>query len=299
MNNQELGWSATLFTIFLCTLFGSNAVAVKISLSGMGAFTNAGVRFTLAAIAIGLWAWGSGQSFRLQPGQTVQLLIVAAIFTLQLSLFHLGLSWTNASRTVLLSNLQPFFTLFLAHFFIAGDRITWRKLSGIILGFGGVVFVFAENIAAGSNGNVRQGDLVILLTALVWACNAVYVKRIIAQFRAFHTVFYPMLFSVPVFFLLALITREEMFYDMSSDVITALLYQSFVSASFGFVAWNTMLQRYGAVALHSFLFIMPIAGVILGGLLLKEPITPKIVIALLLIATGILIVQLQPTAYKR
>jgi drug/metabolite transporter (DMT)-like permease len=64
-----------------------------------------------------------------------------------------------------------------------------------------------------------------------------------------------------------------------------------VTASFGFVTWNTMLQKYGAVALHSFVFIMPIAGVALGGLLLDEPITPKIIIALLLITSGILVVH--------
>ncbi len=296
MNNQELGWSATLFTVFLCFLFGSNAVAIKISLSGIGVFTNAGVRFGLATIAIGLWAWSSGRSFRLQEGQALQLLIVSAIFTLQLSLFHLGVSKTNASRTVLLSNLQPFFTLFLAHFFISGDRISWRKILGIVMGFSGVVFVFAETTSV--SAEIRSGDLIILVTAFVWACNAVYVKRIIGNFRAFHTVFYPMMLSVPIFFLLAWSTREVMFFNLTPDVLGALFYQSFVSASFGFVAWNTMLQRYGAVALHSFLFIMPIAGVLLGGLLLKEPITTNITVALILIASGILIVQLKPGAVK-
>ncbi|MGD8669395.1 MAG: DMT family transporter, partial [Desulfobacterales bacterium] len=74
----------------------------------------------------------------------------------------------------------------------------------------------------------------------------------------------------------------------------ALLYQSLVTAAFGFVAWNTLLQKYGAVALHSFIFIMPISGVALGGLVLGEPITVKILIALALIVAGILIVHLKP-----
>jgi drug/metabolite transporter (DMT)-like permease len=67
-----------------------------------------------------------------------------------------------------------------------------------------------------------------------------------------------------------------------------------VTAAFGFVAWNTLLQKYGAVALHSFIFIMPISGVALGGLVLGEPITVKILIALALIVAGILIVHLKP-----
>ncbi|UCH21743.1 MAG: DMT family transporter, partial [Deltaproteobacteria bacterium] len=66
-----------------------------------------------------------------------------------------------------------------------------------------------------------------------------------------------------------------------------------IASSFGFVAWNTMLKRYGAVSLHSFLFIMPIAGVFLGGIVLGEPITFKILLALLLIVSGISIVHLK------
>jgi drug/metabolite transporter (DMT)-like permease len=45
--------------------------------------------------------------------------------------------------------------------------------------------------------------------------------------------------------------------------------------------------------MHSFLFIMPIAGVFLGGLILGEPITLNILAALLLIVSGISIVNLK------
>jgi drug/metabolite transporter (DMT)-like permease len=64
-----------------------------------------------------------------------------------------------------------------------------------------------------------------------------------------------------------------------------------VTASFCFVAWITLLQKYGAVALHSFIFIMPVSGVVLGGWVLGEPITANILIAMLLIVSGILIIQ--------
>ena len=45
------------------------------------------------------------------------------------------------------------------------------------------------------------------------------------------------------------------------------------------------------VSLHTFIFIMPVVGVLLGGLILKEPITGNILIALVLIVTGIFITQ--------
>jgi drug/metabolite transporter (DMT)-like permease len=103
-----------------------------------------------------------------------------------------------------------------------------------------------------------------------------------------------MIFSAPIFFLEALIWDAAMVSQLDLKVIGALLYQSLITATFGFVTWNTLLQKHGAVALHSFIFIMPIAGVALGGLVLGEPVTVKILTALALIVAGILVVHLKP-----
>jgi drug/metabolite transporter (DMT)-like permease len=138
-SNQELPFLTILFTVFLCTLFGSNAVAIKMSFDGVGVFTTAGIRFSIAAIVIFFWASSTGQPLALKKGQVHQMLILSVLFWAQLSLFYLGLSKSNASRGTLLANLVPFFILFLAHFFIPGDRITRKKFFGILLGFGGIV----------------------------------------------------------------------------------------------------------------------------------------------------------------
>ena len=290
--NQELSFAAGMFTVFLCILFGSNAVAVKLAFTGIGVFTSASIRFTIAAITIFLWARFTGRTIGLKKGQMHQVLIFSALFTVQLSLFYLGLSKSNASRGTLLANLLPFFILFLAHFFIPGDRITKRKLYGILLGFGGVAFMFLEKkgVAAG----FRTGDLIILLAVIIWSISALYLKRIISTFVPFQLVLYSTLFSVPFFFFEALLWDGTMVSRLDAPVIGSLLYQSLITASFGFVAWNTMLKKYGAVSLHSFLFIMPIAGVAMGGLVLGEPITIKILLALALIVSGILVVHWHP-----
>jgi drug/metabolite transporter (DMT)-like permease len=297
MHNQqpvdpELPISAMAFTIFLCAIFGSNTVAVKVTFSGLGVFTTAALRFCLAAMAIFLWARLTGRSIVLKKGQIHQVMIFSALFTVQLSLFYLGLSKSNASRGALLSNLLPFFILFLAHFFIPGERITRRKFFGILLGFIGVVFMFLDEQAV--QAGFFAGDLIILAAVTVWSCATVYLKRIISTFPPFQVVLYSTMFSVPLFFLGALIWDPTMVAHLNAPVMGALLYQSLVSASFGFVAWNTMLKKYGAVALHSFAFVMPISGVTLGGLLLGEPINIKILLALAFIVSGIFVVHWHP-----
>lgn len=290
--NQEISLAASMFIVFLCILFGSNAVAVKLAFTGIGVFTSAAIRFTIATITIFLWARFTGRTIGLKKGQIHQVLIFTALFTVQLSLFYLGLSKSNASRSTLLANLLPFFILFLAHFFIPGDQITRRKLYGILMGFGGVAFMFLEKkgVAAG----FRTGDLIILLAVVIWASSAIYLKRIISAFIPFQLVLYSTLFSVPFFFFEALLWDDTMVSRLDAPVIGSLLYQGLITASFGFVAWNTMLQKYGAVSLHSFLFIMPIAGVAMGGLVLGEPITFKILLALVLIVSGIIVVHWHP-----
>ncbi len=280
---------ATLLASFLCILFGGNTVAIKISLSGLGVFSVAAIRFGIAAVVISLWAWGTHQPLRLKRTQLQHLMAIGVIFFIQLSLFIFGLSKTYASRGTLLANIQPFFVLFLAHFFVPGDRITGRKLLGIVLGFAGVVFVFLEQKSGGTD--LRQGDMIILAAAFVWACSAVYTKNILAGLLPFQVVLFQTLVAAPLFLLGAGVSGEFADNRFGLEVVTAVIYQGLIATSFGFVAWNTLLQKHGAVALHSFIFLMPVTGVALGGAVLGEPITIQILVALVLIAAGILIVN--------
>jgi drug/metabolite transporter (DMT)-like permease len=137
----------------------------------------------------------------------------------------------------------------------------------------------------------RTGDLIVLLAVLIWSCSTVYLKRVIGTFSPFQIVLYSTLFSVPFLLIEALLWDDVMVFHLGVTVVGALLYQSLVTASFGFVAWNTLLKKYGAVSLHAFVFIMPIAGVTLGGLVLGEPITFKLLLALVFIVSGILVVH--------
>jgi drug/metabolite transporter (DMT)-like permease len=137
----------------------------------------------------------------------------------------------------------------------------------------------------------------ILTVAFLWAGNTVYIKRIIHTFEPFHMVLYPIIFSVPFFFIAGFIWDDQMVTFINTKILISLLYQSLITASFGFVAWNYLLQKYSAVSLHSFIFIMPISGVLLGGLILAEPITINLLLALLLIVSGIVVVNLKTRRY--
>lgn len=282
-------FSFTLLAASLSIAFGANAVAIKMSLAGIGPFTAAGFRFLIASLTIFLWARITGRSIRVRRDQIATLFVLWVLFVCQMSLMYFGIHMSNASRATLITNLQPFFVLFLAHLLIRNERITLRKVLGLCLGFGGVCLLFVER--EGVAEQFRTGDLLIVATTLLWASSTVFTKRVIHVFTPYLVVLYPMLFSVPFLFLEGFLWDERMIGDVNLKVVAALLYQALVAASFGFIAWNTLLQRHGAVMLNSFNFLMPIAGVFLGWWLLQEPMGVHIRLSLALVTAGIVVIQ--------
>ena len=288
---------AALYTMFLCILFGANTVAIKISLTGLGIFTTAGLRFAIATVVIALWALATGKPLGLTRRQALLLLPLAVIFFFQLALFYFGQSMTSASHGALISNILPFVVMVLAHYFIPGETIRWRKVGGLVLGFAGVAVLFLDT--AGNSGSALLGDFLVLLAVLVWATNAVYVKKIIAEFHPLQVALYPMAVTVPLYFLCGWLWDGQMIRSLDGPVLHSLLYQALVTASYGFVAWNTLISRYGATALHSFVFIMPVSGVFLGVVLLGEPLTAHLLLAIVLVTVGLLVVNGREGAWRR
>jgi drug/metabolite transporter (DMT)-like permease len=289
--NDAVTPRAALFIVLLCTVFGANAVAIKFTITGLGPFSAAVLRFSLGAAVIAAWARWRGLPFVIKAPERGPMLFLALLFAGQINLFYLGMSRTYASRAALIVNLVPFFVLIMAHFFIPGDRLSLRKLAGILLGFCGVAILITDGHAL--SGQLRSGDLVVLSATILWSANAVYSKKVIHRFVPFQIVLYPTLAATALFAVEAWYFEGLMVHSLNLPILAAIGYQSLVVTAFGFVSWNTLLSRFGAGTLHSFVFIMPLAGVLFSGLLLDEPITPRLLTAGLLITAGILVIHLR------
>ena len=297
VSESGLPLGASLFCVFLTILFGANAVAMKISLTGLGPFTTAGMRFSVAALAIMVWALLTGKPLLVRNGQFKKLMVLGAVFFVQLSLFYLGMTRTTASHGTLIANLLPFVVMVLAHFFIRGDRIVLKKTLGLVFGFTGVIVLFSDTGA--SSEDMMVGDLCVLLAVVVWGINAVYTKRIIPAFHPVQITVFPMLMASPLFLFCGFLWDGGMVKTVNTEIIAALLYQTFVTASFGMVAWNSMIRKYGATSLHAFVFIMPLSGVFLGVTLLGEPVTFRLILAVVLVVTGLIVVNTTASVSKK
>jgi drug/metabolite transporter (DMT)-like permease len=287
---RSLSLASSALAAGICALWGANTVAIKFSLEGFGPFTAAAVRFGLSLVLLWVWAAATGRPLRPAARSVRPLVVNAILFAVQLALVYVAFTYTSASHGALITNLQPFMLLFLAHFFLTGDRITVLKLAGLVLGCAGAVCVFMDR--EGASDAVMLGDLLLLGATAVWAGSAAYTKHLLRNISSVQIVFYQLLFSLPLFALAAPLLDAPMVGRVGSGVVIAIGFQVLLTTGFAFVAWTRLMEIHGAVALHAFVFLIPVAGVISAGLILDEPITAMTLAALVLITAGILLVQI-------
>ena len=289
--NADMTLAGAVLTVFLCMLFGGNGVAMKFSYTGLGTFTAAGLRFSLASALLICWSLYRNIPLKLTRMQWRLILVQNLIFCFQVGGFHLGLAHTTASHAAIISNALPFLVLILAHFFIPGDRITLKKGIGILMGFSGVVILFFDRPGLGAG--IYKGDIIVVAAVTCWSISAIYIKRINEHFHAVQITLFQTVIAIPAFFICGWFLDGGMVGEITPKVAGSVLYMGAVTACFGFVAWNTMLKKFGASVLHSFVFIIPLAGVSFGVLFLDEPVTPHLLVAVVCIVSGIVVVNLK------
>ncbi len=279
--------SAKIITVavFLAFLWGGNSVALKAALGDLPPFMIGGLRFSLATLAIFLWATYSRIPLIPKKTEIIPLIILSLLFTAQIGLINLGTKFTYASHTTVIINLNPFFTAVLAHFFIKGDHLTLRKIFGLIVAFGGVLIVFRGNLNL--DFNYILGDLIVLGSAfLLGICN-IFVKLLIQDINIYRLLIWQMALSLPIFFCLSLCLEDMKEHHFSMIAMSSILYQGLVIGGFCFVGWTLILKRHSPSKMSAIFFATPLFGVALSHIFLKEPITANLAIGAILVAIGI------------
>ncbi len=273
-----------------CLVWGGAMVAIKIGLSGAPPLSAAGIRFTLASLTILSLSAVRGKGLPLGVGSRRPALLLGLLLVVQHGLFNLGINLTTASRAAVFLYSQPVFVAILAHLFISADRLNRAKLLGIGLSFLGLLVAFAERLHA-YNPGVLLGDGLVLLSAFCWAIGTIYQKGLLAFIDPSALVYYQMVVAFPIFFLLSLFFEPALIIALNAKIVLAFIYQGVIAAGLTFAAFAALLKRHSASLLSSFIFLAPIFGVLLGHLLLQDPLTSYLGVGLGLVAVGIFIVN--------
>ena len=131
----------------------------------------------------------------------------------------------------------------------------------------------------------------MLTSGFILGVLGVYTKVVVQRINAHRLLFWQMVFALPIFFGLGLIFERSSPHTLTYSLVLAICYQGIVVAGFCFVAWTLILKRFSASKASAFLFSTPLFGVGLSSLILREPITPYLIIGAVLVAGGIYVVN--------
>ncbi len=284
--------TAVLLMVLLCLIWGGNYVSIKISNAGIPPILGAAVRSVFAWIL--LWAYASrrGLAIFFPVADLIHGAAVGFLFAMSFLFLYWGMVFTDVARAVIFISTHPFWVALAAHFLLPNERLTWKRLPGLVLAFAGLVSVF--EVQSATPGSLHwMGDLMELAAALFWAATIVYIKWFIWNRPISHlqTLSAQLLFSIPVLFAGSLILERGQIVSLTPEVLSAFAYQVLVVAVFSYLLWFWMIYRYPVTQLVAFTFLSPLFGVLLSGLLLDEYIPLRLYVGLALVATGLYVVN--------
>ena len=132
-----------------------------------------------------------------------------------------------------------------------------------------------------------------LSAAIFWAATTLYIKRTTEKMTIdhFQTLFAQLIYSFPLLALGSVLFELPAHLDLNLVVLTSLFYQSVVVAFASYLVWFWLIQRHMVSRLAAFTFMTPLFGVILGGLVLDEPVNLLVWVGLACVAGGLYVVN--------
>jgi drug/metabolite transporter (DMT)-like permease len=270
-------------------LFAFNQVAIKITNGGLQPVFAAGLRSVGALAVLLLWVLWRRKPLTLARAYWAPGLLVGALFAFEFICLFLALDLTGVARASVIFYSMPVWMALGAHLFLAGDRLTPRRLAGLALAMAGVAWALLDRAEAGAGS--LAGDLLALAAAMGWAGTALVVRSSrLVRAAPEEQLFWQLAVSIPLFFLAAPFFGD---YLRAFGPLHAagLAFQVVAIASAGFLAWYWLLTIYPASSVASFSFLSPVFAVLLGWALLGEPVGREIVVALALVSAGLVLVN--------
>ena len=290
ISNERLTLRVACLASLMAVLWGGNNIAIKFALTGIPPFALAGIRFLIGSLIVLAWVYMDRVPLKMESREKGSLILLAFLFTAQISLLNAGVHHTLAGRSTILISTHPFFIGVFAHILLSGDRMKPLKIVGMTLSFLGVTIIFAESFVLRDFQHL-PGDLLVLGSAILLGLRLVYIKRLTQGIHPGRLLLWQAALSIPMFFLFSLVFERNYTYQWNAQITMGLLYQGVIIAGIGFIISTKLYQRYMASHVGVFHFATPIIGVTFSNILLGEGISPALIGSMILVALGIAIVN--------
>lgn len=285
IERKNVDATGALLALLTSVFWGANTVAIKLGLADAPPLRLAWMRFVVGGAAIAIWAWATGRlaGLRVAREEWRPMLMLALIFTAQIGTMNIGTSLTSASHASILLNLYSVHTVVLSHFLIPGDRLTVRRVAGVVVAYTGIVVLFAGQSGDGSASLL--GDAIVFVSAFLLAERLVYLARAVQQLDPVKLLLSQAAVGSALFMLGSALTETGPTV-WTPRLVGSIAYQGILIAGFNFVINLWLLQRYRPSSLVPFFLTQPLFGVVAAALLTGDPLTAELLVAGVAVAVG-------------
>lgn len=288
---DALDFTAMAILVVLCSSWGLQQVAIKIANHGISPILQSGIRSIGATILVGILMIVRREPLMERDGTLWWGIAAGLLFAAEFLLIYVGLGFTNASRAVIFLYLSPFVVALGAQIFIPNERLRRIQVIGLCCAFTGIMVAFGESVSLPTH-RMLIGDAMLALAAVLWGATTVMIKASpLSKIAPSKTLLYQLVVSAVTLPLGSLAIGEPGIVSMTPLIVGSIVYQIVWIAFITYLAWFWLLTHYPASRLASFTFLTPLFGVIAGGIILHEPITHLLLIALVLVGAGIYMVN--------
>jgi drug/metabolite transporter (DMT)-like permease len=192
----------------------------------------------------------------------------------------------------ILNATTPLFTIIVAHFATADDKITPSRLVGLLAGFLGVLIVIGPE-ALRDLGVSVLAQLASLLAAICYAVTGVYGRRFKALAPAVVSASM-LLVATGLLLPLAVYDRPWALPVPSFGAVAATIALAAFSTALAYLIYFRVLARAGATNLLLVTFLIPVSAILLGALFLGETLAPRHLVGMAAIALGLAAIDGRP-----
>ena len=280
--------------IFLALIWASAFFNIKIATYSYGPITIAFLRVFFGAIPVLLlcsyknikieafskdWHWFAMIGF---------INLVAPFF-----LIAYGVKSVQSNLAAILMSTTPLSSTILGHFFTKNEKFNFVKTFGILIGFSGIIYLFSDSLLINDSNFISA--LLILLGSTCYVVGGVLTLKIKKK-KNENVTGSILIWAIIILIPLVCFIEKPWTLTPSIESTISVIYLGVVSTGLAWLLRFRILKNNGLIFQSQVSYLIPIFGMILSYIFLKEMITPKILVSLVAVAVGLYFVRKSKTS---
>ena len=288
MINSEMTGREWAVLLFLAVIWGGAFLFIGVAVRHVDPLTYVWLRLTIAASAMWLFMKWRGESLGL-PRQVWGSILLLALLNnaLPFTLFGWGQTHIASGLASILNATTPIWGVIVAHLFTEDERLSPRKLAGVLLGFGGVATMIGPTLLA-DVGTDALAQLACIAAALCYAIAAVWARRFRRMGLKPMSVTTGQLTAGAVMMLPpAMLVGQPWTHPLPPiSAWAAIAALAIFCTALGYVLYFRLIDSAGATNALLVTLLVPPFAILFGTLFLGEVLAPQDFVGLGLIALG-------------